>query len=304
MAFAPKNLVVVTDNTMGIPGGEIDDGLALLYLLGCPERAHVEALCATHGNDTTERTYGALCGLVRELGLEDVPVLRGAAAGDASTSDAAREIVRRAQEAPGGVTLVSLGATTDLAAAERLAPGTLARYESVCLMGGVTKPLVFGGRIMDELNLSVDARATYEVLASTRSGAHLRIADAHDCLPLTFDAPEFLLRLARADMPGAGLLRRLCAPWFEKAHADWGIQGFVGWDVLAAVAAATPELVDFVPFHLALYERFFRAGLLFEVPPTDDVPSVDVELVRIRDGKILAEHVYRTWHRALEEHFG
>lgn len=204
----------------------------------------------------------------------------------------------------GGVTLVSLGATTDLAAAERLAPGTLARYESVCLMGGVTKPLVFGGRIMDELNLSVDARATYEVLASTRSGAHLRIADAHDCLPLTFDAPEFLLRLARADMPGAGLLRRLCAPWFEKAHADWGIQGFVGWDVLAAVAAATPELVDFVPFHLALYERFFRAGLLFEVPPTDDVPSVDVELVRIRDGKILAEHVYRTWHRALEEHFG
>ncbi len=102
MAFAPKNLVVVTDNTMGIPGGEIDDGLALLYLLGCPERAHVEALCATHGNDTTERTYGALCGLVRELGLEDVPVLRGAAAGDASTSDAAREIVRRAQEAPGG----------------------------------------------------------------------------------------------------------------------------------------------------------------------------------------------------------
>ena len=28
-----KDIVIATDNTLGIPAGEIDDGLALLYLL-------------------------------------------------------------------------------------------------------------------------------------------------------------------------------------------------------------------------------------------------------------------------------
>lgn len=294
----PRRVAVVCDNTMGIPGREIDDGLALLYLLGCREPAvEVVLVCATHGNAATEETYGATRALCEAL-MPGVPVVRGADAGDTRPSAAARALLDLAWSAEGPRTaLLSLGAVTDLAAAERLRPGTLARFGEVCLMGSVTRPLVVGTRIMDELNFSVDAAATCTALAS---GARLRIADAHDCLPLTFAGPEFLGCLGTGDAPGAALIRRTCAPWIEHARNAWGVDGFVGWDVLAAAAVAHPDLVEDVPYRVAVYERFVRAGLLTQAGP--DVPddlAADVALVRIRDAAALEREVYAAWERAL-----
>lgn len=289
---------VVCDNTMGIPGGEIDDGLALLYLRGCRNpTVDVTLVCATHGNAATADTFEATRALCARL-LPGVPVERGADAGDVRPSGAAHALVDLAWSDEGPATaLLSLGAVTDLAAAERLRPGTLARFAQVCLMGGVTRPLVVGSRIMDELNLSVDADAALAVLAS---GARLAIADAHGCLPLTFAGLEFLDRLAQGSGAGAELVSRTCTPWIEHARSHWGVDGFVGWDVLAAAAVAQPEAVELVPYRVTLYRRFLGVGLLAEAGP--DVPddlAVEVLLVRIRDARSLAGEVYAAWERAL-----
>ncbi len=312
-------VAVVCDNTMGIPGGEIDDGLALLYLRGCaPEGVRVELVATTHGNAPTADTDRATRWLCKRI-LPEVPVLRGsdasapgekptlpdgaagAAGGPAPASEAARGLVKLAWErGPGTVTLLSLGATTELAAAERLRPGTLARFGGVCLMGGLTRALVVGGRIMDELNFSVDTRATREVLATARTGARLRIADAQDCLPLRFDGGEFLGRLGTGEKPGAELVRTACEPWIERTRETRGVDGFIGWDVLAAVAAAHPEEVELLPRRVVLNRRFLEVGLLEEADP--EVPeelTAPVELVHVRDGAALREHVYRTWERGL-----
>ncbi len=201
----------------------------------------------------------------------------------------------------GTVALLSLGATTELAAAERLRPGTLARFGTVCLMGGLTRTLVIEGRIMDELNLSVDARATREVLACAQRGARLQIADAQDCLPLRFDGAEFLQRLGSGEKPGAALIRSTCQPWIEHARKAWGVDGFIGWDVLAAVAAVHPEQVELVPRRVTLNERFLETGLLEEADPeVPDELAAPVELVRVRDGAGLREQAYRAWERGLE----
>ncbi len=297
-ADGAEPVAVVCDNTMGIPGGEVDDGLALLYLAGCRgPRTDVRLVCATHGNAPTNLTYEAtrsLCGLL----MPGVPVVRGADAGDRRPSAAAHALADLAWSADGPRTaLLSLGAVTDLAAAERLRPGTLARFGRVCLMGGVTRALVVGTRIMDELNLSVDAEAALAVLGS---GARLAVADAHDCLPLNFAGPEFLARLGAVGGAGAGLVERTCAPWIEHARAAWGFDGFVGWDVLAAAAVAQPALVEEVPYRVALYGRFLQAGLLCAADPdTPDDLAADVHLVRIRDAAALKGEVYAAWERAL-----
>ena len=75
-----KDIVIATDNTLGIPAGEIDDGLALLYLLGCQDRVCVRAICTTHGNASTELTNRATHVLAHALHplLDDVPILRPA----------------------------------------------------------------------------------------------------------------------------------------------------------------------------------------------------------------------------------
>ncbi|MFR1167120.1 MAG: hypothetical protein ACLSDQ_05635 [Adlercreutzia equolifaciens] len=43
-----KNIILDFDNTMGVRGCDVDDGLALLYLLGNPERCRVLAACTTY----------------------------------------------------------------------------------------------------------------------------------------------------------------------------------------------------------------------------------------------------------------
>lgn len=303
-----KDIVVATDNTLGIPSGEIDDGLALLYLLGCQDRVSVRAICTTHGNATTEWTHRATLGLVQALRplLDDVPVLHGADApryGMPSTaerkpSEAARFIAKASGD---GACLLSLGAVSDLAAAEALRPGALGGYSSVSLMGGTTSTLVVGGRTMNELNFSVDGLATYRLFstAAADKGPRTRIllADAWNCLPLTFDGEELLARLAGPGMRGADFLREMCLPWFERGQRRWNTYGFVAWDVLAAMALAEPELLDLAPYDIALNERLLNIGYLEKAAP--GVPAAHVHLVAPKDPAQAIEHIYQAWERAL-----
>ncbi len=314
-----KDIVVVTDNTLGMPTGEIDDGLAILYLLGCQEHVRVRAICTTHGNAASEWTHRATHELARALHplLAVVPIVAGSNApryGMASTHDrpASQAAHVIAQCAGPDASLLSLGATTDLAAAEELCPGALAGYGEVALMGGTTSTLVVGGRIMDELNFSVDGLATYRVFSAAAPEAHkqdadvartqpkpanLLLADAWNCMPLTFKADEFMERLARPGMPGADFLRACCVPWFDHAAREWNTHGFVGWDVLAAMALAEPELLDLVPYEVALNERLLNIGYLEAARPS--VPSAHVRLVAPKDPAQAIEHIYQAWQRAL-----
>lgn len=309
-----KDVIVVTDNTLGMPTGEIDDGLAILYLLGCPQRVRVSAICTTHGNATSEWTYRATHELAHGLRplLDGAPIVRGANApryGMASTHDRpASEAAQLIAHSSGpGTCLLSLGATTDLAAAEALRPGALAAFDEVALMGGTTSTLVVGGRIMDELNFSVDGLATYRVFSTAGEPdqtaapkpANLLLADAWNCMPLTFDANEFLERLARPGMPGADFLHTCCAPWFDHAAREWNTHGFVAWDVLAAMALAEPELLELIPYEVALNERLLNIGYLEAARP--GVAAAHVNLVTPKDPAQAIEHIYQAWERALAQ---
>ena len=291
-----RDVVVVCDNTLGIPGGEVDDGLALLYLLGCSDRVHIQGVCATYGNADLARTYAATRHMMAVVAPR-VPVVCGAQAGGAGACDGADLIAQRAS-AEGA--LLSLGATTDLALAETLHPGCLAQWGEVALMGGVTQTLVVGERIMDELNFSVDANATCTVLAAARAGARLRIADAQHCLPLFFEAGEFAARMdawAREASDAVNLVIQGCRSWIDHARCFWGVNGFVGWDLLPAVALAEPELVELVPYGVTLDPRMIGVGLL--EGPVAGAPQAQVELMVPRDPALVRAHIYAAWERAL-----
>ncbi|MBQ9069080.1 MAG: nucleoside hydrolase [Eggerthellaceae bacterium] len=290
-----KRIVVLCDNTMGIPGNVFDDGLALMYLLGLGD-VHIEAICCTHGNNTTANTFQATCRLVEELGL-DVPVFRGADAGSDQTSEAARYIAE-APDAHDGLMLLSLGATTDLAAAQKHRPGCLARYRTVSLMGGITHSLVVGGKILDELNFSVDGNAACETLRAAQEGAKLVLADAWNCLPLTFGTNDFRARLIDPGFAASSLLEAYCLPWMEFAHTTWGVDGFVGWDVLAAVALARPDYVVFEPFEVACNPQLLGVGYLERAQ--DATLAAPISLVVVRSAQELCEHIYKAWEQAAQ----
>lgn len=288
-----KEILVVFDNTMGIPGGEIDDGLALLYLLAFSD-VHIRALCCTHGNSTTANTFEATQRLVAELGV-DIPVIRGADAGDDSPSDAARAIVE-ASHSSNPISLLSLGAVTDLAAAERLEPGCLARFEHISFMGGITHTLRVGGKTMDELNFSVDGKAACEVFATARAGARLLVADAWNCVPLTFWTKDFIARLIQPAYAISPVLERYCLPWMEHAASAWNTDGFIGWDVLAAVALVHPDYVELQPFEVTENSTLFGVGLLERAQ--DPQLALPISLIVPRNPEDICEHIYAAWTTA------
>ncbi len=310
-----KHIVVVCDNTMGIPGKEIDDGLALLYLLGMDDVV-IDAICVTHANASTEETYDATQRLMAEFGV-DIPVLRGADApsermgwlpsdyptdlkGQTSSqepSEAAQYIAARVQNGE-DVSLLSLGAATDLAAAERLSPGCLARYSEIALMGGITHSLFVGGLLMNELNFSVDGQAACDTFSTARDGARLLLADAWNCLPVTFWSKEFEERLIKPEYKLSGVLKTYCMPWMKFALSDWNTDGFVGWDVLAAVALVRPDLVELEPFEVACNPRLFSVGYL-ERAQAPEI-AAPISLVVPRNGEALCEHIYQSWERAVQ----
>ena len=69
-------LILDCDNTMGVPGRDVDDGLALLYLLGSPQ-VELLAVTCSFGNSTQEVVYRNTLDLLARWGREDIPVLRG-----------------------------------------------------------------------------------------------------------------------------------------------------------------------------------------------------------------------------------
>ena len=106
-----KTVIIDFDNTMGVPGKDTDDGLALLYLLGCDD-ARVVGACTTYGNSTIDTVHENTEKMFSEMGL-DVPLYKGAASACDPRSDASRFLARAAADNPGEVNLVATGSLAE-----------------------------------------------------------------------------------------------------------------------------------------------------------------------------------------------
>lgn len=233
-----KKVLFDCDNTFGVPGCDVDDGLALLYLLG-REDVDVRAVTVTYGNSQTDVTYEATRRLLRDVGREDIPVLRGGAGPGDYDSEAADYLAQAAREHPGELSLLATGSLTNLAGAWRKNGQFFHQLQQVVLMGGVTEPLVFQRQTMEELNFSCDPQASFTVLTE---GKNVSVITGNNCLKVLFTKEEYAHRLlASGRAVGRYILDRTDS-WFGYTREGYGIEGFYNWDVTAAVYLARPEL--------------------------------------------------------------
>jgi inosine-uridine nucleoside N-ribohydrolase len=109
----------------------------LLMALNSPE-LEVLGITTVFGNASLEVSYAKAQELVAVAGRTDVPVLRGAAAGDpeGQPTEASRFIVEMASRFPGEVTVLAVGPVTNLATAIRSSPATARQLKKVISMGG------------------------------------------------------------------------------------------------------------------------------------------------------------------------
>jgi len=227
-------LVVDSDNGLGSPRGDVDDGLALIALLrsGLP----VAALAGVFGNTAewraraNHRALAALCGY-------DGPVLAGAAGplrARAPLPEASRFLLGGA----GPWRVVALGPLTNLAAALEAESRVAARITEVVAVGGNRSSR---GRWPPywpyEFNLTADRRATRDVV---ESGVPLTL------VPLDVARRLVVTPADLAALPGSlgEHVPRHAARWFRRALLVRGRRAFPVWDLVAALFVVDPAACE------------------------------------------------------------
>ena len=282
-------LIFDCDNTMGVPGCDVDDGLTLLYLLGLPEVELLGVTCA-YGNNTQQTVYQNTVRLLKDWGRDDIPVFRGADSAADRSSAAADFLARMSRRYEGELYVIATGAMTNLLGAEEKDGGFFARVKAFSLMGGITEPLLVGSEPMDELNLSCDPAASLAVL---RQGKKVQIATAQNSLRSYYPKEGCLRTLRERGGALGAYLERHIAYWFEVYEQNWNLSGFVNWDVMAAVQLLHPEFVVPLEAKITPTEESLRCGML-----CGEGDEVAVLLPVIEAQEAYFRHIEQAWFSA------
>ena len=286
-----KKIIVDCDNTMGVPGCDVDDGLAIIYLLGRPD-IEILGITSVYGNSDLETVYVNTLAMMRELGRCDIPIVKGCPDAKSRESEAARFIVDTVNSNAGAVSILATGPLTNLYAAYLLDKTIFEKVSEIILMGGVMEPLIINGRELKELNLSCDPEATKNLLIN---GKNVTVITGNACLDAFFPQRDFQERLASSNSPMAKYISEKCSYWLERMMT-FDIKGFYNWDVVAAVRLTEPPLFRDVKYRFKPGLGELKRGFLIESNEGSSKPCI-INKPEIKNIKTFSDEVYRAWLR-------
>ena len=286
-----KKIIFDCDNTIGVENCDVDDGLTLLYLLGCKD---VEILGITNcfGNNETETVYANTLGFLKEIGRSDIKVYKGGlTSGDYDNE--ATDFIVDTLNTEDEVHILATGSLTNLAGALVKDEAAFRKVKSITLMGGITSPLVVGGLTIDELNFSVDYKSTYKVLTS---GVPISIATGNNCLKVIFEVEKFKENLLSFGTETGKYIVDKTNYWFERNEKKYGIKAFCNWDVTAGSYLVKPENFTDNRAYYTLSEEDLKTGFLREGEKKDS--NAVLNLPQITNEAGFVKEVYRGFEEA------
>ncbi|KAA9301296.1 MULTISPECIES: nucleoside hydrolase [Aerococcus] len=285
------------DNTFFTANRDVDDGMALLYLLACPE-VELLAVTSTFGNKGIELVDRDTQRLLETLQL-DLPYAKGGQACGDYLNPASQLLADLADQHAGDLYLLATGSLTNLMGASLVNPHFFDQLKGIALMGGTTAPLNFAKQEMLELNFSCDPQAAYQVLTK---GQNVRVMTGNHCLDLLFTQDQYEAAFAQAEGPLVQLIKKYSEPWFRDNDLEYGIKGFYNWDSLAAACLVHPEYFSLDQAEYWLSVEGLSRGRLHcpSQDPTQYVATKPyqrrlITTPRISRPEELKDHLYQTW---------
>ncbi|HHW00121.1 MAG TPA: nucleoside hydrolase [Clostridiaceae bacterium] len=283
-----KRVIFDCDNTFGISGCDVDDGLALLYLLGQKDKVHIEAIATTYGNNNVDTVYTNTKRMLAELGLEHLPVYKGCPAKDVTHSEAADYIVQAVQNAKDDIYVLATGSLTNIYQAYCIDNTLFQKISGIVLMGGLTEPLVINNVNMNELNFSCDPEASYVLLSKAKN---VSVITGNNCIPAFFSYDEYRSRLNNSQKAIGKYIYKKTRYWFEYMMDNYGVNGFYNWDVVAAAYIAEENLFVDNSCEINPTNDSLKKGYLY----SSEKEYININLPKIKDIREFTENIYKSW---------
>lgn len=282
-------VVVDCDNTLGIPGCDVDDGTALIYLLGCPE-VEIIGITTSYGNSTQDKVYDNTVRLLKKWKREHIPVYRGSERPGQMYSPAAEFLASMSEKYKDKLVIFCLGSTTNLAGAGKLNRNFYKNIAKISFMGGITEPLLVGGKPMSEMNMSIDWASSIEIFSEAHD---IYIATAGNCLRSYFSKEQF--KTVTCALPGSmsAFLKKEIQYWYDYNRNNWNLEGFINWDVMAAAQIIHPELFVIKETSISPDPESMKSGMLM-----GKGREIKVFLPEIIDTATYTAHVYDTYYKS------
>ena len=296
-----KKVIYDCDNTMGLDNRDIDDGLALVYLV---ENKDVELLgvCTTYANDSLEYVHKQTLELVEDLGI-NLNVYKGRGKfemndytgfgykrfeddGNFESNEAAKSIVEMANKYPNEIDLLATGSMQNLYDAYMIDNEIGEKLNAVVLMGGITGDLYFGDKIMKELNFSVCPKGAEVAIKKYKN---MSILTGNRCMDVEFGTNELDKVKALGNNIKNEFIINKIEKWMREFKEKYNYDSIVLWDVIAAIYLMNPDMFrdDFMSV-VSTEEDLFEGRLVkgesvtkINIPVVLDDKKVNDEMIKV-----------------------
>lgn len=296
-----KKVIYDCDNTMGLDNRDIDDGLALVYLV---ENKDVELLgvCTTYANDSLEYVHKQTLELVEDLGI-NLNVYKGRGKfemndytgfgykrfeddGNFESNEAAKFIVEMANKYPNEIDLLATGSMQNLYDAYMIDNEIGEKLSSVVLMGGITGDLYFGDKIMKELNFSVCPKGAEVAIKKYKN---VSILTGNRCMDVEFGTNELDKVKALGNNIKNEFIINKIEKWMREFKEKYNYDSIVLWDVIAAIYLMDPDMFrdDFMSV-VSTEEDLFEGRLVegesaarINIPVVLDDKKINDEMIKV-----------------------
>ena len=255
-----KKIIFDCDNTMGMENSDVEDGLTLLYLLG-EDEIDVKGVTLTHGDSDIDTVYKTTWDLFDKFGI-DVPLIKGCERGEDRVTEASIFLAENAARFPNEITILCTGSMSNIYGAYQFDVDFFDNIKEIIIMGGMLEQITINGEAINELNLSYDCEASYNVLFSTAKVRVLNGNVAGDCL----FTGENLKELYNSKEHVLRDIFDLINPWYEFSKEKFHVDGFSEWAVATAVMITHPELFDNVQTTVISDINDLKRGILKTTP--------------------------------------
>lgn len=282
-----KNVIFDCDNTYGVPDCDVDDGLTLIYLLGNKD-VNLLGVTTTYGNNKVEVVYPNTLKMIKELKVNNLPVHEGGKNPKDLDNKASDYLVKMANKYVGELSILATGSLTNLYGAYLKDHTFFEKVKEIVLMGGITEPLIFDKRQMDELNFSCDPIATYTVLTK---GKNVSVITGNNCLKVLVTREDYEKELSDYANPIVSYIKNSVDYWFDYNFETFGINGTYNWDVTAAVYLMRPEFFENDIYKMKLSVDDLKRGFL----RCDESGKTIINLPIIYNEELYNKNIYDTW---------